>query len=182
LGTEGASRADQLEWNRSFYFGKRSNRLCGECQRREDAVIDQSNDLTITYLEGYDLIKVGHAEEVLSIEKRTSISRAVRLVSAIANESSRPDYTAVSENIRVMQMPRLPDQQNQKTVEEEFGASDYAGSHSFGRSAIFLNGRFILALQIPNRGVICRQLNVPVWEILRRWKDIKLSHELAILT
>jgi cytochrome c len=93
----------QINWNgnRSFYFGKEAIDYAVNVSDREDAVIDQSQlDLTITYLEGYDLIKVGHAEEVLSIGETYINQAGCKACHAIANESVGPDYTAVSEKYK----------------------------------------------------------------------------------
>jgi hypothetical protein len=53
----GASRADQLKWKSKLYFGNEAINHAAR-QRSRCCTIDQLQpDLTITYLEGYDLIK-----------------------------------------------------------------------------------------------------------------------------
>jgi cytochrome c len=93
----------QINWNgnRSFYFGNEAIDYALNVSDREDAKIDQSQlDLTITYLEGYDLIKVGHEEEILSIGETYINQAGCKACHAIANESVGPDYTAVSEKYK----------------------------------------------------------------------------------
>ena len=93
----------QIDWkgNRSFYFGNEAIDYGVNVTDSEDGSVDESDiDLTITYIEGYDLIKAGHEEEVLSIGETYINQAGCKACHAIANESVGPDYTAVSEKYK----------------------------------------------------------------------------------
>ena len=93
----------QIDWkgNRSFYFGNESIEYAVQVTDLEDGTISESDiDLTITYLEGYDLISAGHEDEVLSIGETYLNQAGCKACHAIANESVGPNYTAVSEKYK----------------------------------------------------------------------------------
>lgn len=93
----------QIDWdgNRSFYFGKEAINYAVNVSDSEDGRIDESKvDLKITYIEGYDLIKTGHEEEVLSIGETYINKAGCKACHALVNESVGPDYTTVSEKYK----------------------------------------------------------------------------------
>ncbi|WP_439489936.1 PQQ-dependent sugar dehydrogenase [Algoriphagus sp.] len=93
-----------IDWggNRSFYFGKETINYSTTATDKEDGEIEPSQiNVTIDYLEGgYDLIEMGHQEEVLSIGETYINEAGCKACHGISNESVGPDYTAVSEKYK----------------------------------------------------------------------------------
>jgi len=93
-----------IDWsgNRSFYFGKESIDYAVKVSDAEDGTIDPSKvDFKVTFIAGgYDLIRVGHEEEVLSIGETYINEAGCKACHAIANESVGPNYTTVSEKYK----------------------------------------------------------------------------------
>ncbi len=94
----------EIEWqgNRSFYFDREQIPYEVKVSDAEDVVIDPNRlDFGVTYMEGgYDLIQVGHTEEVLSIGETYINQAGCKACHAIANESVGPDYTSVSKKYK----------------------------------------------------------------------------------
>lgn len=93
-----------IDWqgNRSFYFGEETIDYAVSAKDKEDGEIDPSQiNLTVDYLEsGYDIIEMGHQEEVLSIGETYINEAGCKACHGISSESVGPDYTSVSEKYK----------------------------------------------------------------------------------
>lgn len=93
-----------IDWagNRSFYFGKEKVNYSVTATDKEEGEIDPAKiQLNIDYLEqGYDIIEMGHQEEVLSIGETYINQAGCKACHGITNESVGPDYTSVSEKYK----------------------------------------------------------------------------------
>lgn len=93
-----------IDWgsNRSFYFGEEKVEYSVSAKDREDGKVDPKQiKLSIDYLkQGYDLIEMGHEEEVLSRGERYINEAGCKACHAISNESVGPAYTSVSEKYK----------------------------------------------------------------------------------
>lgn len=102
VGNEAPTVSIDWEGNQSFYFGKEAINYSVTANDKEDGKIDPAKiNLTIDYLEGgYDLIEMGHQEEVLSIGETYINEAGCKACHGISNESVGPDYTSVSEKYK----------------------------------------------------------------------------------
>ncbi|MEP1086176.1 PQQ-dependent sugar dehydrogenase [Algoriphagus sp.] len=93
-----------IDWggNRSFYFGEETVNYTVSATDKEDGKIDPAQiNFTIDYLEsGYDLIEMGHQEEILSIGETYLNEAGCKACHGINNKSVGPDYTSVSEKYK----------------------------------------------------------------------------------
>ncbi|WP_425638182.1 PQQ-dependent sugar dehydrogenase [Algoriphagus yeomjeoni] len=93
-----------IDWkgNRSFYFGKETINYEVTATDKEDGDIEPSKiNVSVDYLEsGYDIIEMGHQEEVLSIGETYINEAGCKACHGISNESVGPDYTSVSEKYK----------------------------------------------------------------------------------
>ena len=94
VGNEAPTVSIDWEANRSFYFDK-------EVVNYEVTANPSQINVTVDYLEGgYDLIEMGHQEEVLSIGETYINEAGCKACHGINNESVGPDYTSVSEKYK----------------------------------------------------------------------------------
>ncbi|WP_339864059.1 PQQ-dependent sugar dehydrogenase [uncultured Algoriphagus sp.] len=102
VGNEAPTVSIDWEANRSFYFDKEVVNYEVTANDTEDGEIDPSQiNVTVDYLEGgYDLIEMGHQEEVLSIGETYINEAGCKACHGINNESVGPDYTSVSEKYK----------------------------------------------------------------------------------
>jgi cytochrome c len=93
-----------IDWagNKSFYFGKEAINYAVTASDKEDGDIEPSQiNVSVDYLEGgYDIIEMGHQEEVLSIGETYINEAGCKACHGISNESVGPDYTSVSEKYK----------------------------------------------------------------------------------
>ncbi|PZX55731.1 PQQ-dependent sugar dehydrogenase [Algoriphagus chordae] len=102
VGNEAPAVTIAWEGNKSFYFGKEAINYSVTAKDKEDGEIDPSQiKMSVDYLEGgYDLIEMGHQEEVLSIGETYINEAGCKACHGINNESVGPDYTSVSEKYK----------------------------------------------------------------------------------
>ena len=102
VGNEAPVVSIDWEGNRSFYFGQEVINYAVTANDKEDGEIDPSQiNLTIDYLEGgYDIIEMGHQEEVLSIGETYINEAGCKACHGISDESVGPDYNSVSEKYK----------------------------------------------------------------------------------
>ncbi|SFT86390.1 cytochrome c [Algoriphagus locisalis] len=102
VGNEAPEVSIAWEGNRSLYFGQEAINYQVSARDKEDGEIAPSQiNLTIDYLEGgYDIIEMGHQEEVLSIGETYINEAGCKACHGISDESVGPDYTSVSEKYK----------------------------------------------------------------------------------
>ncbi|REG81362.1 PQQ-dependent sugar dehydrogenase [Algoriphagus antarcticus] len=102
VGNDAPKVSIDWEGNRSFYFGEETINYAVTATDKEDGQIDPSQiNLNVDYLEGgYDLIEMGHQEEILSIGETYINEAGCKACHGISNESVGPDYTSVSEKYK----------------------------------------------------------------------------------
>ncbi|MEB2777605.1 PQQ-dependent sugar dehydrogenase [Algoriphagus sp. D3-2-R+10] len=102
VGNEAPTVSIDWQGNRSFYFGEETISYEVTATDKEDGNIDPSQiEVTIDYLEGgYDLIEMGHQEQILSIGETYINEAGCKACHGISNESVGPDYTSVSEKYK----------------------------------------------------------------------------------